>query len=532
MRNSTEALANSEERFESLIAASSQIVWGTDGQGNVVVPQPSFQAYTGQNDRQVRDEGLTGAVHPDDISIALKAWRGAVADKKPSDFECRLRRWDGEYRSFAIRGIPMSNDDGSVREWVGTCTDLTDQRSAAELLRTCDNELRQAQKMEAIGRLAGGVAHDFNNLLAAILVTVDLARDHLAADHPAFNELDDIRTATLRGADLTRQLLAFGRQQVLSAEVLDLNEAVEESARLLRRVFGERVEVNVKLGECSGSVLVDKIQLHQVIINLGINARDAMPQGGVVTIETKAAELDAGYVERHPTARPGSYALLSVSDTGSGMDSHTLQHVFEPFFTTKEVGKGTGLGLSTVYGIVHRAGGHIWVYSEHGRGTTFKAFFPRATEQPDAPVQSHAPVSVRGGSESILIVEDDETLLKIMARALGHAGYRVFAAANGHEALALLATHRTEFALVVTDVMMPGMNGNELAMHVAELSPALPVLFLSGYADETVIRQGGMKRGSPFLEKPFTVDGFKAKVRMLLDQAAVSAPPAPGGVAA
>ncbi len=519
----TRELATSEARFRSLVTASSQVVWTTDPDGRVRGPIPSWQAFTGQEEDQVRGTGWTLAVHPDDAARMLRAWRNAIEESSPFETECRVQRHDGAWRIMELRAVPVTNPDGSTREWVGTGTDVTEKTQAERALREKEDELRQAQKMEAVGRLAGGVAHDFNNLLTAILGPVSMAQDHLPKEHPARAELDDIRTAALRAADLTRQLLTMSRQSTVSETVLDLSGVVSDTGRLLQRVIGERIELKLSPASSGCMVRADRAHLEQVILNLAVNARDAMPDGGRLTIETRAVELDEGYAAQHPHVEAGPYALLAITDTGSGIDPAVLPHIFEPFYTTKEAGKGTGLGLATVHGIVRQAGGHVRVFSQAGRGTTFHIYLPLV--EADAIVTGAASdrAPARGGRETILLVEDDDAVRGVAVRSLARLGYEVIEAADGHEALERFAQIRDRVRLVVTDVVMPGMSGGELAERIAAERPGLPVLFLSGYADEAVSR-GVIREGARFLRKPFTPDMLGDRVRALLDGATATTP--------
>ena len=383
-------------------------------------------------------------------------------------------------------------------------------------LESAEGQLRQAQKLEALGRLSGGVAHDFNNLLSVILSTAGLLREDLAANESAIADLKEIESAGLRAADLTRQLLAFSRQQVLDLRVLELAAVVRDIEPMLQRLLGEDVEKRIRIVPGAGSVRSDKSQLEQVILNLAVNARDAMPTGGLLSIEVSEVELTAEYTKDHVGVVPGRYALLTVSDTGHGMDKVTQARAFEPFFTTKPVGRGTGLGLSTVFGIVRQCGGFIWLYSEVGIGTTFKLYFPRV----DEPVDADAAIErepVRGGSELILVLEDDDAVRHTVVRILERLGYRVEETAYPAEALRRCAERATAPELLITDVVMPEMNGRLLAERVARLVPGIKVLFVSGYTDDVVLQHGILAAGVPYLQKPITPEGLGRKVRSVLD---------------
>ena len=392
-------------------------------------------------------------------------------------------------------------------------------RKAQEELQHKETELRQAQKMEAVGRLAGGIAHDFNNLLTAILGYGNLLHMKLTPGDPSRNDVEEILSAGKRATDLTRQLLAFSRRQVLMPKILNLNTVVEDVGKILKRLIGEHIELTTRIQPELGRVRADPGQVEQVIMNLAINARDAMPDGGRLTIETRDADLDVSYAIRHEDVQPGPYVMLAVSDTGAGMDAETQARIFEPFFTTKERGKGTGLGLSTVYGIVRQSGGHIWVYSEPGRGSTFKVYLPRAetrSETHKVPVFTPDP---EGGSEAVLVVEDEAPVRKLLCSVLKSKGYRVSEAASGAEALEVNRSAPAPIQLLVTDLVMPGMGGRELGEHMMDAQPGLKVLYVSGYTEDAVVRQGNLTNGTSFLSKPFTPETLLRKVRALLDAA-------------
>jgi PAS domain S-box-containing protein len=380
-----------------------------------------------------------------------------------------------------------------------------------------EEQFRQAQKMEAVGRLAGGVAHDFNNLLTAITGYTDLVRQDLHPGDPHRADLDEVRNAADRAAALTRQLLAFSRRQVLQPRVLDLNEVVTGMEKLLRRTIGEDVVLDARLAPDLPGVRADPGQLEQVIMNLAVNSRDAMPDGGRLTIETGLGDLDDTYAASHPGARPGRYVLMAFTDTGQGMDQETQKHVFEPFFTTKGPGKGTGLGLATVYGIVKQSEGYVAVYSEVGVGTSMKVYLPVAegAAQRIAPPASEA--STPSGTETILLVEDEEGVSALALKLLERRGYTVLRASGGAEAVALGRAHAGAIDLLITDVVMPGMGGPECAELLVRLRPGLKVLFVSGYADAAVTGHRILDPRAPYLQKPFTPDALARKVREVLD---------------
>ncbi|HEX9886025.1 MAG TPA: ATP-binding protein, partial [Longimicrobiales bacterium] len=390
-------------------------------------------------------------------------------------------------------------------------------KERAELKRL-ESQLRQAQKMEAIGQLAGGIAHDFNNLLTVISGYVDLALSRLPEGDLLARQLREVRDAGHRAASLTRQLLAFSRKQVISPRVLDLNFVVADTDKLLQRVIGENIALETALAQDLGCVRADPGQIEQVLMNLAVNARDAMPDGGKLTIETANVELDEGEAKRRFLPRSGPHVLLTVSDTGIGMDEGTQAHVFEPFFTTKGEGKGTGLGLATVYGVVKQSGGSVFVYSEPGHGSTFKIYLPRVDEPAEAPRgREKAPV-VRGGSETILVVEDSEQVRGLACSVLRGHGYGVLEARLPEEALRILGTGGQKIGLMVTDVVMPEMSGRTLATKACKLCPDLRVLYMSGYTDNAIVHHGLLEPGIHFLQKPFSTDALARRVREILDE--------------
>jgi two-component system cell cycle sensor histidine kinase/response regulator CckA len=393
------------------------------------------------------------------------------------------------------------------------------ERMETERTRLAE-QLRQAQKIDSLGRLAGGVAHDFNNLLTVIAGHADLMLQDLDENDPLRESVGDIKSAATRAADLTRQLLAFSRRQILRPRVVDLNDTIRESTRMLRRLLGEDVELVTLLDPGLGRVKADPGQLDQVIVNLAVNARDAMPQGGKLTIETRNVAIEQRDAQRHVSFQPGSYVLIAISDSGVGMNADILPHIFEPFFTTKEQGKGTGLGLSMVYGIVKQSGGWIWVYSEPGHGTTVKVYLPRVepplTEVEERPAEIESP---RGG-ETILVVEDEEAVRKLTCHILRKYGYDVIETANGGEALLTCERHVLPIPLLLTDVVMPRMSGPALAARLRQLHPEMKVLYTSGYTDAAVVDRGLLDQSVSFLQKPFTPSELGRKVREVLDSPA------------
>jgi PAS domain S-box-containing protein len=439
----------------------------------------------------------------DDREVMLQQ-RAAFISEEPA-----TNAKTGETRWFQTVKVPLLSSDGSTRQVLGVATDITERKQLEE-------QFRQAHKMEAVGRLAGGVAHDFNNVLTIIRAQTEFLLADLPGEDARRADVLEIQEAADRAAAFTRQLLAFSRRQLLQPEVLELNGVVAGMDMMLRRLVGEDIVVLTKLHPNLPRISADPGQLQQVVLNLAVNARDAMPRGGTLLIETALVELDEHYPRQHPTAKPGFHVVLAVTDTGCGMDPATRSRVFEPFFTTKEPGKGTGLGLSTVYGVVKQSGGHIWVYSEVGRGTTFKLYFPpnygalKASE----PERSVAPIN--GTGATILLVEDERPVRSTVRRLLERHGYKVMEAPNGHDALSLVRSRHAEIHLVLSDMVMPGMGGMELADRIRALFPTLPVLLMTGYTEEAITRAGERPRDEQIIEKPFTLNALLEKVRWAL----------------
>ncbi|MGH7658232.1 MAG: ATP-binding protein, partial [Gemmatimonadales bacterium] len=419
------------------------------------------------------------------------------ADGAVSGREFQARRSDGAIIWLQMNARVVRGKGGQTKYFQGCVVDVTDRRRLEE-------QLLQAQKMEAVGRLAGGVAHDFNNLLTVMIAGTQLARADLREEDPHIEDLEDVLDAARRGATLTSQLLAFSRQQVLEPVVLDLNRVVGQTESLLRRLIGADIELFTACGRDLHRVRADPSQMEQVILNLAVNSRDAMPEGGRLTIETANVELDADYAEDHAEVTPGPYVLLAVSDTGQGMTEETRRRIFDPFFTTKRPGEGTGLGLATVHGIVKQSGGHIWVYSEPGQGTTFKIYLPQVVRDRSEPRIPEDEDRVSTGHETILVAEDNEAVRRATRRMLEARGFTVLLARDAGEALQVLASHQGPIHLLLTDVVMPGQSGTQLADELERGGNPIPVLLTSGYADDAVTRHSITRAGAYFLQKPFT----------------------------
>ncbi|MGE3508659.1 MAG: response regulator [Vicinamibacterales bacterium] len=507
-RAAEQALRASEERFRALVENSWEVLLLLDVRGCVTYTTPSVTRQFGWQPEQLIATPLVDLLHPEDQRPVAQKFNAALG--RPGErmmTEARIRHADGTYRSMDAIVVNRLHEP-AVDAVVFNARDITEGRRLEE-------QLRQSQKMEAVGRLAGGVAHDFNNLLTAILGYCNLALDDLSPSDPSRRDLEEIRDAGERAATLTRQLLAFSRRQMLQPEPTDLNALVQQTEKMLHRILGEDIELITALSPELPEIMADPASIEQVIVSLAMNARDAMPSGGRLIIETTLSELDGAYADSHATVLPGVYVMLAVTDSGEGMDAATRSRVFEPFFTTKPQGKGTGLGLATVYGIVKQTGGYIWVYSEPAHGTVFKVYLPLAQAQaPTVTPVSRQPT--HRASETILLVEDEEAVRSLTAEVLRRQGFDVIDAQDGVEALRLARGFAGPIHLLLTDIVMPHMNGRDLAEQLCGVRPEIKVLFMSGYTDHAVVHRE-LNAGAPFLQKPFTPDALARKVRGLLD---------------
>ncbi len=500
------AMLVSEQRYRSLVEATSQVIWATDAAGSFTVRSPSYEAFTGLAWEEYRDGKAMRAVHPADLERVKAEWAALLASGQPGEMRFRLRRADGAYRQVVGRGVPVRDVDGRLREWVGTITDVEEHRQA-------EDRLRQAAKMEAVGRLAGGLAHDFNNQLQGISGFTSFVERDAGLSAQAMQDLHEVRKAAERMASLTHQLLAFSRQQVLLPETVELDGAVADSQSLLQRLIGTNIEIVVQLAPGARWVKVDRAQFLQVLMNLAINARDAMPDGGklVIATGTRTAEPARG-------ADAGPYAMLTVTDSGAGIAADDMPHIFEPFFTTKGIGEGTGLGLATVHGIVAQSRGVIWAESGVGVGTTFTVLLPLAEEPARPPAASAAAPHDRVSPATVLVVDDEDIIRSLMKRSLVAAGYEAILARNGREALEMLERHRGHIDLVLSDLVMPVMDGRELAERLAADFPDLPVIWMSGHPKDTVLLQGMGIELEPFLQKPVSSDLLVETVAEVLER--------------
>jgi len=501
----------SRARLALAVERTAESVVITHADGTIMYVNPAFEQVTGYRREEVVGQNprlLNGGKQRPEFFQAMwatltqgRTWTGVLINKKK----------DGTiYEAEAVIS-PMRDETGQVINYVAVERDVTRERHLEE-------QLRQAQKMEAIGQLAGGIAHDFNNLLTIITGYGQLLLEDLEPDDPCRLKMIEINKAANRAVVLTRQLLAFGRRQVLVSEVLDLNDVLSNMEKMLHRLISEDIELVIVQGESLGRARTDRGQIEQVIMNLALNARDAMPGGGRLTIETLNVDLDDAYAASHPEVAPGAYVMLAVSDNGCGISREVQARIFEPFFTTKEKGKGTGLGLSTVYGIVRQSEGHVTVYSEPGQGSTFKIYLPCVKEQSGLRVSPEAgAVTPLGGSETILLVEDEEAVRLLVKNILEGLGYKILVATCGDEALALCKQHPAPIPLLLTDLVMPGMSGRELADYLKFLYPDMKLLYMSGYTDDTILRSGTLGVAVAFIGKPFTPQAIARKVRGVLD---------------
>jgi two-component system, cell cycle sensor histidine kinase and response regulator CckA len=508
-----DALQSSEMRYRTLFDRNMAGVFRSTMDGKLLEFNEAFAQMYGYS----REELSTMSTH--DLYFGGQDERTKLIEARRSDpakqFEVRYKKKDGS-ALLAVQNITIQKAKDGTESIEGTLIDIT-RRAALE------DQLRQAQKMEAVGRLAGGVAHDFNNLLTVITGYSQMQMEETTPGTSLHDHAQQVYEASQRAAALTRQLLAFSRQQVLQPEVVSLNAIIEDMKKMLSRLIGEDIRVRTVCTSEPGLVMVDPAQIEQAVLNLSINARDAMPKGGQLTIETDRVELDESYTKDHPYVKPGVFMRLTVSDNGAGMDQKTQARIFEPFFTTKETGKGTGLGLSTVYGVVKQSGGHIQVYSEQGIGTTFKLYFPVVEKAPESREPKAKPVVQRRGKETILVVEDDQSLRELAKNILSGQGYTVFAAQHPNEVRDICTEIGDKIDLLLTDVIMPQMSGKDVAALCTGMIPKLKVLYMSGYTSDVIMHHGVLEEGLAFLQKPFTPIGLTAKVREVLDSDAVRA---------
>ncbi len=513
LRRQSAVLRDEQERTRFAMAAAHMGVWDIDLVTKGVTWSDTLAPVFGLTPAQAPAtlDNFLQLIHLDDRPSFNEHLRLAIAEQKEFTIEFRVIWPDGSHRWVAGRARVAYDETRRPVHLLGVAMDVHHEKQL-------EQQFRSAQKMEAIGQLAGGIAHDFNNMLTAVLGNANLVLDDLDANSPLRPDLEEIVKAAERAAALTRQLLAFGRKQVLQPVSVDLNASVRDLMQMLRRVIGEHIELTTVGDPQLSPIRADPTQIEQVVMNLVVNARDAMPTGGRLSIETANVKLDQDYAAGHLSVRPGRYVMLAVSDTGTGIDEATRRRLFEPFFTTKALGKGTGLGLATVYGIVKQSGGYIWVYSELGHGTTFKVYLPVGEEVPHVPHPHKEAAQPARGSETILLVEDEPAVRSLARVLLERAGYRVIPAANAQEAVLQFQSVGTEIDLVITDVVMPGASGPALLRYLSDQRPDLKVLFMSGYAHDAVPALGRLDKDAIFLQKPFTAERLIEKVREALEQ--------------
>ena len=518
-KNTEQALQESEERLRLALASSNQGLYDLNVVTGEAIVSPEYARMLGYEPEEFHETNAAWRerLHPDDRDLVYGVYLDYITGRRPDyRVEFRQRTKTGEWKwILSVGKIVQYDETGRPLRMIGTHTDITAQRQAESDREKLRSQLIQSQKMESIGRLAGGVAHDFNNMLQTILGNATMALEDLSEDSPGRESLREIETAAQRSAELVRQLLAFARKQTIAPQILDLNETVQSMLKMLRRLIGEHIVLDWKPGANLWPVYMDRTQLDQILANLCVNARDAIANHGQIIVETAKVTLDATYAATHADVVPGDYVMLAVTDNGPGMDAYTKEHLFEPFFTTKELGKGTGLGLATVFGIVKQNHGLINVYSEPGQGATFKIYLPRAAGNSVQEASTPSP-ALRRGNETILLVEDEAQVLLLAQRILAPYGYTVLAAHNPEEALQLAAQHQGTIHVLITDVIMPGMNGRELHTRLAQTRPALRCLYMSGYTANVIAHQGILEPGMHFLEKPFTIQSLLGKLGAVL----------------
>jgi two-component system cell cycle sensor histidine kinase/response regulator CckA len=508
-KRNEEALRRSEARYRSLVQSAVYGIYRSSLEGKFLDVNPALIAMLGYSSAEEvlgLDPQCDVFLDPGEQARLMREFqRGARLD----DVEVRWKRKDGNAVTVRLSGRAVNSpgEPGEVLEMIAE--DVTERREL-------EDQFRQAQKMEAVGRLAGGVAHDFNNLLMVISGYTEVLLEHTVCENPLYPKISAIQQAADRATTLTRQLLAFSRKQLLELKVVDVNAIVADMERLLRPLIGENIELVTRLAADLGRTRADAGQIEQVIMNLVVNSKDAMPNGGKITIQTANVSLDDDLRREYSYIRQGPYVMLSIADTGHGMDKETQSRIFEPFFTTKEKGKGTGLGLSTVYGIIKQSGGYVFVQSEVGRGTTFRIYLPRVEDAAEPLSVVRASESAIGGSETVLLVEDEESVRQLVRETLEAKGYKVLEAGHGEAALRIASSHQGPIDMLITDVVMPGMSGRELSKQLCASHPTTKVLYLSGYTEDAIVHQGVLEHGTAFLQKPFTLQMLSRKVREVL----------------
>ncbi|MEA1967765.1 MAG: response regulator [Thermodesulfobacteriota bacterium] len=514
-----ENLRKSEARHSKMLANIGDVIVIIDQNGINRYKSPNIEQLFGWKPEEVVGASIWDNIHPDDLQFTQKFFEKMMNEPDAvGTMECRYRCKNGSYKLIEFTGTNLFHDP-DIQGLLGNYQDITERKQAEAEREKIQAQLNQARKMESVGRLAGGVAHDFNNMLGVIIGHTELALLQADETHDLYDDLKEIQTAAERSADITKQLLAFARKQTISPKRLELNNTVESMLNMLRRLIGEDIELIWQPASDLWPVKMDPSQIDQILANLCVNARDAISGVGKLTIETGRCTLDQEYCSEHPDFIPGDFVLLAVSDNGCGMDKDALDNLFEPFFTTKDVGKGTGLGLATVYGIVKQNNGFINVYSEPGQGTTFKIYLPRLFADEDSDKAIPEKKAAAGGTETILLVEDEPAILRMTRMMLERKGYTVLSAATPAEAIEKAKIHSGSIDLLMTDVVMPEMNGRDLAEKIISLYPEIKLLFMSGYTADIIVNQGVLNDGMEFIQKPFSLADMTEKVRELLDMA-------------
>jgi PAS domain S-box-containing protein len=516
-KRSEAALRESEERYRELFDNANDLMFTHDLERNFTSINKAAELVTGYTPDEALKMNVDSIIAPEYADVARQMFSRKVTEGGHTRYELEIVCKDGSRVPVEISSRIIYRDGNPVGGQ-GIARDITDRKRAEAEKEKLQAQLQQAMKMEAVGRLAGGVAHDFNNLLTAIIGNVEMALMKLSLSDPSAGMLNEAKKASERAARLTQQLLAFSRRQIIEPKVLDLNELVLGLESMVSRLIGENIELRTVPDGDLWPVKVDPGQIEQILVNLAVNARDAMPDGGKLLIETSNVDLDADYCTRHPYATPGRFVMLAVTDTGHGMSEEVKKHIFEPFFTTKPKGSGTGLGLSTIYGAVKQSGGSIEVHSEEGRGTTFRIYLPRVEGEVPKPERDNGPADLPEGSETVLLVEDEEIVRNLCFKLLERFGYTVLQASNGDEAIDLAKEHGGRIDLLMTDVVMPGMNGRELADRLVAFHPEMKVLFTSGYTDDAIVHHGVLDEGVSFIGKPYSLSGLARKIREVLDK--------------
>lgn len=507
------------EIFPSIMDAVPMMIWMSDEKMNLFYFNQRLLDFTGNKLEEDIGRGLTPLTHPDDLAKYLETYQNALKKKTNFSVEFRLRRYDGEYRWILNSGIPFYSSDGFFLGYVGACTDITEIKQVKEKLLHTEEKMRHSPKLEAIGRLAGGIAHDFNNIMGVIMLRADLLLEQMDDGNPQKRHLKEIRSSSMRAASLTQQLLAFSRKQVLQPVALNLNNVVAEMGKILKRVIGEDIEMKTILDSNLKTVMADPNQMSQVIMNLAVNSRDAMPDGGKLIITTENVTVTNEDVVLE-AFQAGEYVKLTVMDTGHGVPEEIQARIFDPFFTTKGSGLGTGLGLSTAYGIVKQSGGFIFLTSEENEGASFSIYMPvHAEKEIDKPQDEETKFGeTYSGTETILLVEDEDMVRVITREVLEGLGYNILEAEDGEEAMQTASRYKGTIDVLLTDVIMPKMNGKVLALKLSELRPGVKVLFMSGYNDDIVSDRGVLNEDVHYLHKPFSPSQIAKKLREVLSK--------------